>query len=195
MCFAWRKKLEIAPSLVKVGAANYTVNGTVDYKNATVLDLKLGAQHTNIQSLVSLLPQKYTKPLQKYRSQGNVYFKGRVNGTVSGQKSPLIAFEFGCRNASFFHPDYKEKLQNIRFEGSFSNGRKQNLQTSVLELKNLQGTLRGRPFSGNLIYQNFNDPNLKLDAKADLDIAHVLGLFPQEEITSGSGTAEAAAKF
>ncbi|KAA9332010.1 hypothetical protein F0P94_13520 [Adhaeribacter soli] len=189
------EKVVIAPSEVKVGQASYTVNGSVAYKNETELDLKLHGRNTNIQSLLSLLPQKFTKPLSKYQSQGNVYFKGVVNGTASGRKSPLIAFEFGCKNASFYHPDYKEKLENISLEGSFSNGKKHNLQTSVLELKNLKGTLRGRPFSANLVYSNFANPDLKLDAKADLDIAHVLALFPQEQVKSGSGNAQVQFAF
>ncbi|HSI90391.1 MAG TPA: AsmA-like C-terminal region-containing protein, partial [Adhaeribacter sp.] len=121
---------------------------------------------------------------------GNVYFNGHIHGTSSEKQNPTIAFNFGCRNASFFQPEYREKLENISLDGSFTNGKKQNLQTSVIELKNLRGNLRGRPFSGNLTYRNFSDPHLKLDLKADLDIAHVLGLFPQEEIRNGSGTAK-----
>jgi hypothetical protein len=189
------KKVVFEPSEIRVGPASYSLNGWVDYRNATVLDLKLDAQNTNLQSLVSLLPGKYTKQLRQYRSKGNVYFKGRIKGTSSPKSNPLIAFEFGCRNASFYHPEYKEKLENISLEGSFTNGAKHHLTTSVLELKNLRGTLRGRPFSGNLTYRNFSNPDLTLDAKADLDIAHVLALFPQEEITSGSGSAQVQVAF
>ncbi len=189
------EKVIIAPSEVKVGPATYTVNGSIGYKAATELDLKLVGRNTNIQSMLALLPQKFTKSLSQYRSQGNVYFNGAINGTVSGKKSPLIAFEFGCKNASFYHPEYKQKIENVSLEGSFSNGKKQNLQTSVLELKNLKGTLKGRPFSGNLRYSNFANPDLKLNAKADLDIAYVLGLFPQEEIKKGTGTANVQFSF
>src|SRR5688572_10651324 len=189
------EKVIIAPSEVKVGPATYAVNGAVGYKNATELDLKLVGRNANIQSILALLPQKFTKSLSQYRSKGNVYFKGVVNGMVSDKKSPLIAFEFGCKNASFYHPDYKQKIENVSLEGSFSNGKKQNLQTSVLELKNLKGTLQGRPFSGNLLYKNFANPDLKLDCKADLDIAYVLGLFPQPEIKSGTGLAKVQFSF
>lgn len=189
------EKVIIAPSEVKVGEATYAVNGAISYKSATELDLKLKGQNTNIQSVLALLPQKFSKHLSQYRSKGNVYFKGVVNGTVSDKKSPLIAFEFGCRNASFYHPEYKQKIEQVSLEGSFSNGAKHNLQTSVLELKKLKGTLKGRPFSGNLLYKNFANPDLKLDLKADLDIAHVLGLFPQESIRSGTGLAKVQFAF
>lgn len=189
------QKIVIAPSVVQVGKASYELNGAIGYKADTELDLKLNGKNTNIQSVLSLLPPKFTKQLSQYQSQGNVYFRGRVNGMVSDKKSPLIAFDFGCRNASFYYPGYKEKIENVSLEGSFTNGAKHNLQTSELSLKNLSGNLRGRPFSGNMVYRNFANPHLKLDIKADLDIAHVLGLFPQEEISSGSGTANLQFSF
>ncbi|MBK0404950.1 hypothetical protein I5M27_18305 [Adhaeribacter sp. BT258] len=184
------KKVTIRPSVVNVGRAAYEVQGDVDYKNATVLDLKLKGRNTNIQSLLSLLPGKYAKQFSKYRSQGNVYFNGHIAGEASDKQSPGITFHFGSKNASFFQPEYKEKLENISLEGTFTNGKKRNLTTSEIELKNLHGTLRGKPFSGNLLYRNFKNPYLKLDAKAEFEIAHVLGIFPLEEIKSGNGLAK-----
>lgn len=189
------RKLELAPSLVRVGPARYEVKGNVDYAATTSVDLQLQGRDTNVQSVLALLPARISQQYSQYRSAGAVYFNGSVKGPVSGRKSPQVAFNFGCRQASLYHPGYKQRITGIRLTGSFTNGPGRNARTSVLSLKNVQGRLAQRPFSGNLVLQNFRDPDLTLDLKADLDVGHVLGLFPVAEIKGGSGLAKVAVNF
>lgn len=189
------RKLELAPSEVRVGPASYEVKGNIDYAGTTYVDLQLRGRNTNVQSVLALLPARISRQYGKYRSAGAVYFNGSVQGPVSSRMSPQVAFHFGCRRASLYHPDYKQQITDISLTGSFTNGAQRNAQTSVLSLKNVQGRLARRPFSGNLVLTNFRDMGLTLDLKADLDVAHVLGLFPMEEIKKGSGLAKVAVNF
>jgi hypothetical protein len=187
--------IALQPSVVKVEGAAYEVGGNIAYGGPTELDLQLQGRDTNIQSLLSLLPQHITMEYSQYRSEGDIFFKGTVKGKVSAKDNPQVAFEFGCRDASFYHPDIKQKVESLYLEGSFTNGAKQNASTSVLELKKLEGVLNKRPFSGSLTYRNFDNPYLAFSAKGMLDVGYVVGLLKLDDVRSGSGLADVHIAF
>lgn len=189
------KHINIAPSVIRVGPADYQVQGTITYRKNTSVNLKLRGQNTNIQSLLALLPPKLSQPYGQYQSSGEVYFNGVVKGSFAGQAAPWVNINFGCREASFYHPGYKQQIKHLSLTGNFTNGPAHSARTSVLAFNNFKGLLENRPFSGNLVYRNFFNPTLKLGLKADLDVAHVLGLFPQKEIKKGSGQVKIAINF
>ncbi|WP_461490330.1 AsmA-like C-terminal region-containing protein [Pontibacter sp. HJ8] len=187
--------IALQPSVVKVEGAAYEVGGGIAYAGPTELDLKLEGKNTDIQSLLSLLPQHITQEYSKYRSEGDVYFSGTIKGKASSRHNPQVAFRFGSRNASFYHPDVKQRVEKLNLEGSFTNGASRNSSTSVLELKNLRGVLNKRAFSGNVLYRNFDNPYLAFDAKGMLDVGYVLGLLKLEQVPSGSGLADVRIAF
>lgn len=181
--------VRITPSVVRVGAAQYQVAGTVNYKGPTDLNLTFTGKNTTIYSLLALLPAKFSRPFGEYRSQGNVYFNGTVNGITSGKVNPQVFIQFGCQNASFYHPASKQKLERLSLQGQFTNGARQNSLTSVIELKNIQGYLKNKPFTGSVIYRNLQDPFLQVKLKADIDVRQALAVFPMNNLSRGSGEA------
>ncbi|MDQ3291825.1 MAG: hypothetical protein M3Q05_11105, partial [Bacteroidota bacterium] len=180
-------QVNISPSEVRVGPAKYQVAGSVNYSGPTALDLNFTGKNTNIQALLALLPSKFSQAFGEYRSQGNVYFNGIVKGITSGKANPQVLFRFGCHNATFFHSASKQKLEDLNFQGQFSNGSQQNNLTSVIELKNIRGRLRNRPFTGTIVYRNLQDPYLQVKLNGNLDVAHALEVFPNTHLKRGSG--------
>ncbi|WP_250419216.1 MULTISPECIES: AsmA-like C-terminal region-containing protein [Pontibacter] len=189
------KSITLDPSVVNVENAAYEVAGRINFAETTELDLKLNGKNTSIQSLLSLLPQHITKEFNQYRSDGDVYFSGSVKGKISAKHNPEITFSFGCRNATFYHPDVKQRLEKLSFEGSFTNGTNQNASTSALVLKNLKGSLNNRTFTGNVSYKNFKNPTVAFDARGMVDVAYVLGLLQLKQVRSGSGLADVQIAF
>ena len=190
-----RQTIQLQPSTIRVEHAAYEVGGTIVYAGPNSLDLRLEGKNTDVQSLLSLLPQNISQELNQYRSEGDVYFNGTVKGNVSAKENPTIAFNFGAKDASFYHPDVKQRVDNINLTGSFTNGSKQNASTSVLELKNLSGVLNGHRFQGNFKYSNFNNPSVAFDVNGKLDVGYVLGLAKLEQVRSGSGLADVRIAF
>jgi len=187
--------IQLQPSAVQVEGAAYEVAGAIDYTGATHLDLKLEGKNTNIQSMLSLLPQEITREFSQYRSEGDIYFTGTVKGNMSAKETPLIDVSFGARSASFYHPDVKQRVEKINLKGSFTNGEKHNASTSTLKLENLSGVLNKRPFKGNLTYRNFNNPNIAFDVQGMLDVGYVLGLAKLDQVRQGSGLADVRIAF
>ncbi|MBC6700563.1 AsmA-like C-terminal region-containing protein [Hymenobacter puniceus] len=182
----------LQPSELRVGSASYQLGGRVDYRKAIQLNLQLAGRNTDIQSVLALLPARVARPLRAYRSRGAVYFGGTVRGELSGKASPRIEARFGCRDASFYHPKLRQAVEHVFLAGTFSNGAAQAARTSVLSLREVRGTLRGRPFSGSLRYANFLDPTVQLQVQADLDVAQALQFYPLAAVPGGQGRAQLA---
>ncbi|WP_345223073.1 AsmA-like C-terminal region-containing protein [Hymenobacter koreensis] len=131
-----------------------------------------------------------SRRLAAYRSRGEVYFSGTVRGELSAKQNPQVKVRFGCRDASFYHPDTKQTLEHVHLAGTFTNGAQATARQAVLELKDVRGRLRGRPFSGSLRYANLLDPTITLHVRADLDVADALRFYPTPVIRQASGQAK-----
>lgn len=190
-----RRRITIQPSDLRIGPATYGVAGTVGYGGETQLDLRLDGRQTDVQSLVALLPPRLAGNLGAYRSRGEVYFRGTVRGAMSGYSNPRVMMEFGCRDASFYHPEYRQTVEHVYLTGTFDNGAQRLLRTSTLALRQVRGTLHGRALGGNLRYYNFDDPSVELDLKADLDVARALHFYPVAAVRGASGDARLALRF
>ena len=183
------QRLVLAPSEVGIGPAVYGVAGTIDYAREPNLNLRLDGRQTDVQSVVALLPPRLVRRFGAYRSRGEVYFRGTVRGTFSAARPPRLEVAFGCRDAAFFHPEYKPEVTHVFLTGTFSNGEQRAAGTSVLRLRDVRGTLAGRPFGGSLRYENFLDPTVQLRLRADLDVARALQFFPVAAVRAAGGDA------
>ncbi|UYZ58474.1 AsmA-like C-terminal region-containing protein [Hymenobacter latericus] len=181
------RQVRIQPSEVQVGPAVYTVAGTVGWRGPTQLALQLGGKNTDVQSLLALLPPRFSKPLAVYRSEGAVYFGGTVKGELSAKHYPRVDVRFGCRDASFVHPQTKQRIEHVFLTGAFRNGPQALARTAVLELSNIRGRLGGKPFSGSLSYRNFHDPYVRLNLRAELEVADALRFYPVAALHQASG--------
>ncbi|WP_158546096.1 AsmA family protein [Adhaeribacter pallidiroseus] len=181
------RTVQISSGEVAVGPARYQVAGNVSYAGPTNLNIRFAGKNTNVQSLLALLPPKFSRVLGEYQSEGRIYFNGTVQGITSGKANPRVLVRFGCRQATFYHPASQQKLEDLNLQGEFSNGPQQNNQTSTIQLNNIRGKLKNRPFTGGVLYRNLQDPFLQVKLKGTLDVAHALELFPNDNLSRGGG--------
>ena len=177
-------RLLIEPSQVSLNETQILVQGWVNHTDQSTLDLVVKATHTNFPTLLSVLPKSWSQPWRDYRSSGAVQLTGTVAGVAH---QPAIQLDFGCQNASFFHPDYQKKLENIYLSGSFTNGSERNTRTSELNLSNIRATLDGKSLSGNLWLRNFRDLYLETDFKGQFTIPSLLAFYPVPQLKNTQG--------
>lgn len=182
-----KRHLAIAPSTVKINQGNFVVEGAIDQADKMHIDLAVNGKHTDFQTLLSFLPQSMAQQMAAYRSEGNVYFNGKVSGFFSAEESPVVEVNFGCRQASFYHPDYQKRLNNVSLTGSFTNGARRNLTTSELILQDIEATLDGKRVHGDFSIRNFRKYFLTCRADAELDINSLLTFYPVPKLESASG--------
>lgn len=183
--------LRIDTTAFRIGQGDFLLSGIVDQANDNYVNLNIQGQNTDLQTLLSLLPVTTTRQWRAYRSEGDTYFSGLVQGNVTRDANPLVELSFGCRNASFYHPDYRKKLQNISLRGSFTNGSLHGLRSSVLDLQDISGSLDGRTIDGSLRLSNFDDYFLKAHLKSELDVNSLLAFYPVKQIKAVRGQVDA----
>ena len=190
-----RRRLTIEPSLVTVRGAAFEVMGRVEQRPRTFVDLKVAGKDTDVQTVLSLLPEKYSDQYAAYRSQGDVYFSGTVTGNVGRGGIPGVNVRFGCRNASFYEGNLGKRITAANLTGTYTNGKGRNRRTSSLSLQQVTGRLQGKPFAGNFSLRDFENPYLTFDVKGELDVTSLVAFVPQDVVRRASGTLLADVKF
>jgi hypothetical protein len=182
------KTLNIKPSTLDLKNSSFTLTGNYQWKTENIINLTTKGENTDIHTLLSLLPESISKQLNKYESKGDVYFNARLKGEISKTKNPSISVDFGLKNATLYHPDYKSRIEDANFEGSFATPDLNNYKQAALVLKNINGKLNNENFVGNFVIQNFDDPEVICNFKGKVDAPAVLGFYPIENLKDVSGS-------
>ena len=172
------KDLLINPSQLLLHQSQFEIAGSYAFKENNLIDITCDGKNTDIQTILSLLPEDANQRLSKYESDGDVYFNLKLKGEISTRVDPSISIRFGCTNTTLFHPDFQSRIENANLEGSFASPSPTDFSNAVLSLKNINGTLNDRPFQTDLYIQNFENPFIKFVFKGDLDAASITNFYP-----------------
>lgn len=190
-----KKEVLFKPSSLKISDSEFTVSGDYAFKTKNLINLQAEGKETDIQTLLSLMPEATTEKLKKYRSNGNVFFKLSLKGEISQKKSPFISVAFGCTNTTLYHPDYKTQIKHTNLEGSFASSSLTDFSHARLFLSDVNGELNNQVFKANLSIQDFNNPYVVFDFKGDLDAASIFNFYPIPELSLVAGFLSADISF
>jgi len=182
-----KKEVLIKPSSLKVSDSEFAISGNYLFKNKNLINLKAEGKDTDIQTLLSLMPEETTEKLKQYRSDGDVFFNLSLKGEISERKSPLISVAFGCTNTTLYHPDYKTQIKHANLKGSFASPSITDFSNAELFLSDVNGELNDQVFNANLSIRKFNDPFVTFKFKGDLDAASIFNFYPIAEVTGLEG--------
>lgn len=175
-----RNLLTLQPSTLQLNEARFATRGTVDFANDTNFNIHINGDKPDFSLLTAFAPPALTTVLNRYKNEGRVYFRGKIEGPVAGGQTPAIDVEFGCENAWFLNTGVNKKLDALTLSGRYTNGSGRSLATSELQLTKFSARPEEGIFEGRLFIRNFEDPFIKVDLHADLDLDFV-GKFLQLE--------------
>lgn len=149
-----------------LSVSNQKVNVQGEYidNSPPYIDISLSGEEMNIQSVLSLLPDKYYKYVQDYESDGEFYCKLTIKGNWSKSASPQTTAEFGIKNADITQLSSGIILKNVNVSGSYKNENDDN----VLQLKTFSASLANGRIAGDFTLKNFSSPFLKAKMNATL---------------------------
>lgn len=180
------KHLKVIGAQVALLDALYDIAGEIDIENSNI-DLAVNSGQTNIESLVSLLPERLTSAYKVYRSKGKIRMNTNLQGSFSNGAVPLVQITFDCDQATFYHPEFNKSVKDVSLKGSFTNGELKEASTSQLILQQVSGKFEGKPFSGAINIKDFNRYLVDLQLKADLEVNSFLKFYPVKAIHNASG--------
>ncbi len=190
-----QKSLQINPSLLQLNQSAFSVSGNYAWKTDNIVDLTVEGKDTDIQTLLSLLPAGVASPLAKYRSKGDVFFKGNLSGKISQKELPAIDVAFGFNDATIFHPEYRSRIESASLNGSFQSKDLADERKAELRLSNITGRLNGEPFRADFSLADLENPMVHCVFAGNVDASALHGFFPFPNVTDVSGSLHADISF
>jgi hypothetical protein len=162
-----KQTLSFDPSEFNINNAQLKMEGTIDYKDTTNIDIKLNGTDKDL----SLLNLYLTRSGLKNIRQGDIYFNGSMKGSF--QKGiPNINFYFGIKNLTIRIPEVNHSIERLNLSGQFHSGTQKDLSGASLRIDTISGKLPEGYIAGSLYMNNFIAP--KINCQIDL-ITNVSG--------------------
>jgi len=188
------KKWEFNDTELGIEKSTFLLSGSYTGLDGN-LDIAVKGHDTNIKTLFSLLPAPVTEKYRKYESRGDIYFESRLNGLVSDGNYPEATIKFGCKGASFTHPEYGKGIEQVYLTGTFHSTNVAKLSAATLTLNNIKGVMEEQAFSGNLQINNLEKYHIKGDFEGTFDLESWHQFLPLEQVASADGTVKVDIAF
>lgn len=179
--------LYIQPTEIEVEQASFNFEGKVDLVHDMDLDLRFHGVKSNFDLVLALAPDELQPTLKRFDNKGRIFFETTIKGKSLNGQQPAINARFGCKDGFFQNIETNKTLDQIAFEGSFSNGSKRNASTSLFTLKNFRAKPEAGIFSGKMKVQNFASPDIDVQLKSDFDLDFLAKFLSLDELKGLSG--------
>lgn len=185
-----KKHVDFKQSELNIEGSSFITHGNYVFLETPEVEWYLEGHETNLKTRISLLPEETAQQLSKYESLGDVYFDLSLKGKIDYPKMPSLTIEFGLLEAALLYPEKNIKIEKANAEGLYYAASLNELSKGKLELRNVTGILEGELFNGSLIYDDFDNPFMKLAFNGKLDINSILKFIDQKQITEAKGLLE-----
>lgn len=187
--------LTIEPSGITMEHADFDLEGTVDTKNEMDMDLEIKGTKPNFDMLIAFAPEELIPVLERYENAGKIYFNMVIQGQSAFGHSPFFDVKFGASEAFLENTIFKRRVDDMGFEGHFTNGAKRNVNTMEFSMKNMTADLEKGKFLGSVLVQNFKEPDISMELDAQFDLDFVAEFLNLTDYQDASGSVDLKMKF
>lgn len=180
---------------VSVADLNLDVSGNINVQNKNTVNLSIKGENINIQSFLSLLPEKYDRLKKDYTSDGNFYFETHLSGVIDSANFIHIESQFGIENGVISKAGSNLKLAGISFDGAYSNGAKNCPTSSFIRLQKVKSKIGSGNISGEFLIENLDHSKIEFNADADIKLNELQEFFKFDIIKNIDGILKANVKF
>ncbi|MFN4233751.1 MAG: AsmA-like C-terminal region-containing protein [Bacteroidia bacterium] len=191
-----RGNYQFKKSQFVISKQSFDISGNIENdEDETDLNIHISGKDMDIQSVLSLLPEKYNSGIKDYKSEGDFYFKMNITGKVGKYTSPSVDANFGIKNATIEYIPTGTKLNNINTKGYFSTGKKNRSETFELILENFSANMSNSVFKGAFNVINFSQPKINIETVSEIDLAEWKSFIQLDTISEMSGKLLIDARF
>ncbi len=184
----------IRKGTVKVAQLSLSVSGTyAALPGKGDMDLTFKGKEMDIQSFLSLLPEKLRDKISGYKSSGNMYFEALVKGESSEHASPGVRAKFGIDNGEISQRGSSISLKEVSLSGTYASGR--TAEESVLDVRNFSCSIGDGTCSGHFQLTNLSSPTVKAAARGQMKLDDLQEFLKIDTIESMTGSLRINASF
>ncbi len=179
--------LTVEPSGITMEHGDFELEGKIDTKNDVDLDLKIKGTKPNFDMFIAFAPKDLIPVLERYKNAGKIYFNAMVQGPSINKQTPFFDVNFGASEAFLENTDKGKRVNDMGFKGHFSNGNERNSRTTTFSLKDMTAKLEKGNFLGNVVINNFEEPEVDMQLNADFNLQFMAGFLNLDEVAITSG--------
>ena len=183
-------EFDISKSLYTISKAEVALNemyfsaeGNCKYTDSLEkADITFNGKNLDIESVLSLLPEKYAERMNDYESTGDFYSKGSLSYRAG--ETPVINADFGIKNARVTYKPKNTQVKNLNIAGMLIS----NETESYLNLKSVSAELGSNTLNGFCEITNLSDPYLNLSAALNTKLDELNAFWPIDTLEYISGS-------
>lgn len=165
--------LSMPPSTVKLQGAQFGAEGRIDLAHEVDLDLHVHGEKPDFSLLIAFAPNQVGEFLAQFKNAGNIAFDGTVKGRTAAGHTPRVDIRFSCADGWFENTNTHRKVDELAFQGFFTNGGDPLLKAAEFQLTGLNLRPGSGNFSGDIIVKDFTSPSVNVDLHCDMDLEFV----------------------
>lgn len=196
--FHFHKKthlIKFEPGTLKMEEALFGLEGSIDFDDDFDVNLTFEGKKPNFDLLIAFAPQDLAETLNGYDNKGEIFFTATVKGKAANGFQPAIEASFGCKNGYFSNLNNQKKLDEMAFDGYFTNGEKRTLETFEFRLNDFRARPEAGTFNGNLFVKNFSTPEIDMRVNSDFNLEFLTNFLNLSDLKNLSGKVELSMNF
>ena len=160
----------LKPSGIRMEHGDFNIEGVIDLNKDLTLDLEIKGTKPNFNMFIAFAPEELIPVLERYKNAGNIYFNATIEGPTIHGVMPFIDVNFGASEAFLENTGEGKRIDNMGFEGHFTNGKERNLKTMEFSLTGMTAKLETGGFLGSVSVMNFEEPEVDMQLNADFNL-------------------------
>lgn len=162
--------MTISPTVVKLEGSEFNMEGSIDFLHDADIDLTFSGQKKDFKLFMAMAPEELIPVLERYDNKGDIFFEATINGKTMNGGKPAIEATFGCHNAFFKNEDVNRQVDDLNFEGHFTNGANRDPSTMEFSLSDFSARPEVGEVTANLVVKNFIDPDIELQMNSHFEL-------------------------
>lgn len=179
--------LRVKPSTLAIEKAQFALQGQIDVEDNLNLNLNLTGQKPNFDLFLAFAPPELNPVLSRYKNGGQVYFDATIKGSSINGYNPHVEIDFGCKEAFVENATVNKEVNDLFFEGHFTNGSENSFETAQLSITDFEARPGTGTFKGQIEVKNFNSPDIDMQIDSEFDLDFLTQFFNVDGITNASG--------
>jgi len=174
--------IEFQDANLGIDGMNLSLQGNYHFETESRIDFQIQSKNTDLKKAIALLPVKLKKSLDRFKIKGKAAFSGTISGELSAISKPSYQFNFFIEDGTLKDTQSSVNFEKCFLDGTIKNGITNDMEGSVLELKNFSTTIREGTIDGKLRIENFKKPTYFYQGNLDIDLATANEFFKWENI-------------
>ncbi len=182
------KRFEISKCNMRLQEAGFNITGYATLSDTTYVNFRVKGEKNDFNLFTAFLPANVKETLKPFRYNGKFYFDALIKGNVTSDRLPLIQASFGCREAWFLNTTANKKVDQLGFQGYYTNGDEHSLKTSELRILNVTARPEKGIFKGHFAVRDFTNPRAIVQMNSQLELKFLGDFFGIHDLKQMTGT-------